>query len=111
MKTTWKMAFDKACENMEKAGQLPAILDYHLAPMQAEHVEIDTEELRIPLAHLDYGGSEGIYLTLHVFDAEHKRVGIGTFKTLEDDEESMEIIAQLYGKFINALYKWADEEV
>ena len=109
MITTWKNIFDQTCCNTEKAGQLPELLDYHLSTMESEDFVVDTEDLRIPVAHLDYGGSEGIYLTLHVFDKERGMMRIGTFKTLEASEDAMEIMALLYGRFINALYKWLEE--
>lgn len=106
MTTTWKKIFDRVCKDMEESGHMPDLLDYHLSPTEAEYLVVDPENISIPMAHLDYGGSEGIYLTLHVFDSERHMVRVGTFKTLEDSEEAMEEMAQLYGHFINALYRW-----
>ena len=106
MITTWEKVFNAVCADMEKVGELPDILDYHLAPNSAKDVPYDTDNMSVPYARLDYGGSEGIYLTLHVFDETRKLVRVGTFKTLYDGEDDIEEMSKLLGRFINALYRW-----
>lgn len=92
--------FDTICKILKEKGKLPDILDYGLAthnPVPITNYEYDLKN------NLDYGGNEGIYLDLWIeYTADGKRCasGLGTFKTLRADDESMHIMAVLLADFI-----------
>ena len=92
--------FDTICKILKGKGKLPDILDYGLAthnPVPITNYEYDLKN------NLDYGGNEGIYLDLWIeYTAEGKKCasGLGTFKTLRADDESMHIMAVLLADFI-----------
>ncbi|TGX96191.1 hypothetical protein E5357_17060 [Hominisplanchenecus murintestinalis] len=92
--------FDTICKILKEKGKLPDILDYGLAthnPVPITNYEYDLKN------NLDYGGNEGIYLDLWIeYTAEGKKCasGLGTFKTLRADDESMHIMAVLLADFI-----------
>lgn len=92
--------FDKICEILKKKEVYPDILDYALP--ERNSVPIKTHEFCIK-NNLDYGGSEGIYLDLwiemYIYD-EPQKFPLGTFKTLREDHDAMQIMGQLLANFI-----------
>lgn len=85
---------------LKEKGRMPDILDYSLAANNP--IPIKTYEFALGSC-LDYGGSEGIYLDFWIEyfkDNEEHRAGLGTFKTLYEDDRSMHIMASLLADFI-----------
>ena len=92
--------FDKVCGILKEKGMMPDILDYGLAT--SNPVPMTTYEFNIG-NNLDYGGSEGIYLDLWIVyyeNSEKRTKGVGTFKTLREDNEAMHIMANLLADFV-----------
>lgn len=92
--------FNKICDILKEKEAFPDILDY--AAAEHDSIPITTYEFGMG-NHLDYGGSEGIYLDLWITlysgnEPQHKN--FGTFKTLRDDAESMRIMGKLLADFI-----------
>ena len=80
--------FDKIFGILKEKGKLPNILDYGLAAYRI--VPITNYEFDLK-SNLDYGANEGIYLDLWIeyYVKREKTVnGIGTFKTLREDNEA-----------------------
>lgn len=95
--------FNKICDNLKEKGKWPAILDY-ASGNRWENIRIKTDEFELK-NNLDYGGSEGIYLdiALSVYDKENEEervVKLGTFKTLDTNDEAMHTMAALLADFI-----------
>ena len=93
---TTEELFHKILNILKDKGKLPDILDYSLA--DGNSVPIRTYEFNLR-SNLDYGGSEGIYLDLWIeyFNKGEKcQHGLGTFKTLYEDEKAMHRICLLY---------------
>ncbi len=92
--------FNKICSILKEKELMPDILDYALAtsnPVPMTTYEFDLKN------NLDYGGSEGIYIDLWIeYYRENERIrkGLGTFKTLREDREGMEIMGRLLADFI-----------
>ena len=77
--------FNKICDILKEKEAFPDILDY--AVVEHDLIPITTYEFGLG-NHLDYGGSEGIYLDLWITiygDNEPQHKSLGTFKTLRDD--------------------------
>ena len=92
--------FDKICAILKEKNKMPDILDYGLAAH--DPIPLKTCEFNLK-SNLDYGGSEGIYLDLWIeyFEDDGRSLhDLGTFKTLEDDNEAMHIMADLLADFI-----------
>lgn len=92
--------FNKIRDNLKEKGKLPAILDYGLAASNPVPVTTCEFDLRSKLA---YGGSEGIYLDLWIeyfANREKQRKGLGTFKTLDESNGAMHVMAGLLADFI-----------
>ena len=98
---TTEELFNKICEILKEKGMMPDILDYALATHSP--AQMITYEYSIR-NNLDYGGSEGIYLDLWIEyydgDSDNQRSGLGTIKTLRDDDEAMRIMAKLLADFV-----------
>lgn len=97
---TTEELFNKICTILEEKGKVPDILDYRLATSQP--VPIKTYEFDLK-NNLGYGGSEGIYLDLwinHFADGKWHISELGTFKTLEEGNEAMHIMATLLADFV-----------
>ncbi len=65
---------------------------------------------------LKFGGSEGIYLTMFLEgyitkDREHKKVHLGTFKTLREDRDSFKQMAILMADFIYIGRKFINDNI
>jgi len=91
-----------AVEKAKKVGEYEKaekILDYFL-PEESKTVKLTDYEFDFH-AIADFGGSEGIYLDCWLkgeFDnSENNSCKMGTFKTLNDDLESMKTMAELGG--------------
>ena len=88
----------------ERSGELDKlkfIEDYHLGNDDWKRFKITNDNFQIDFI-VQFGGSEGIYIDAYIsgrFDAsgEHKRVSIGTIKTLEDDLGAMKIMGEACG--------------
>lgn len=92
--------FNKICDILKEKELMPDILDYALAT--SEPVPMTTYEFNIR-NNLDYGGSEGIYIDLWIEtyrDNEKVVNSLGTFKTLREDREGMQIMGKLLADFI-----------
>ena len=94
---------------LEKKLTLPEILDYGNGDFRES--ELRTPELTL-LENIDYGGSEGIYVT---FDlrvgcwSEKKVLHLGTFKTLESNKEALRTMGLLMADFVYEFYKFIDD--
>ena len=94
--------FKAIVERLKENGEYPDILDYD-CPYD---MGIDIKNYEVSFINdLDFGGSEGIYLTLHlhVWDRKKKvynNLKLGTFKTLKNDKSAMEIMGKLLADFI-----------
>lgn len=97
---TTEELFNKICSILKEKELMPDILDYALAtgdPVPMTTYEFDLKN------NLDYGGSEGIYIDLWIEyykENERNRKGLGTFKTLREDREGMQIMGRLLADFI-----------
>ena len=101
--------FNQICTILKEKEELPTILDYALAT--SNDFPIPSEEFRVN-SHLDYGGSEGIYLDLYLKRHDDEAIRdkylsgnsqghhLGTFKTLENSQEAMRIMGTLLADFI-----------
>lgn len=92
--------FNTICSILKEKRKMPDILDY--ASTAHNPVPLTNDGFRI-LSDLDYGGSEGIYLTLAVeyVTISGKAVRpLGTFKTLDTDHEAMHTMAALLADFM-----------
>lgn len=92
--------FDRICGILKEKELMPDILDYALAT--SDPVPMTTYELNIR-NNLDFGGSEGIYIDLWIecYRGDEKVVNaLGTFKTLREDREGMQIMGKLLADFI-----------
>ena len=101
--------WNEVCKEMENTNILPYWLDYYLAdkPTDIRDIEFDVK------GDLKFGVNEGIYLNLYICgnfgsEQEHLKAGIGTFKTLNIDDESFRQMAILMANFILAARKWID---
>ena len=84
--------FDEICKRIT----LPDILDYHSGNRDDEEIrgyDFDFGN------HLEFGGNEGIYLTMYA-EFRDKRIHLGTFKTLLESRDAMETMAKLLSDFI-----------
>lgn len=75
-------------------------MDYGTAKHDVEPIKTLKFEM---INKLDYGGSEGTYLDLWIAYYENgseKKSGLGTFKTLQDDDEAMHAMAGLLADFV-----------
>lgn len=88
----------------ERSGELDKlkfIEDYHMGNDGRKRFKITNDDFLVHFS-AQFGGSEGIYIDAYIngrFDAsgEHKRVSIGTIKTLEDDLAAMKIMGEACG--------------
>lgn len=95
--------FNAVYKLAEKSGELKKLIgieDYHLPEtyhvVTLSNYEFDT------LFVANYGGSEGIYIDAYlsgIFDdgKEHKKLKLGTIKTLRTDLEAMKIMGEACG--------------
>lgn len=94
-----KTIFNHIIERLDKAGNVPSILDYYLANW--DEINIDTYEVSC-IGELTRGCSEGIYIDLYlrgwdgVKDIYYR---LGTIKTLEESREAWTIMAKLMADF------------
>ena len=91
--------FCRLYEHLLEQHKIPNILEYNLPVSASERVPIVTNDFDV-LFHLNYGGSEGIYLDVYIrgavtCDDVDETYSIGTFKTLEEDDCSMRTMALL----------------
>ena len=92
--------FNTISSILKEQGKLPDLLDYGLASHKS--ILLKTCEFNLK-NNIDYGGSEGIYLDLRMeyFEGDERSLyDLGTFKTLEDDDSAMYIMAHLLADFI-----------
>ena len=97
---TTEELFEKINSILIEKGKIPDILDYSLAtgnPIPIRTYEFDLRN------SLNYGGNEGIYLSLWIeyrVEDEKRRAAVGTYKTLYEDDNAMHIMASLLADFI-----------
>lgn len=96
--------FIRIVERLKEQHKLPDILDYSLPVTDRNCVPVMTDEFDI-LFHLNYGGSEGIYLDIYAYGAvteedENKKYSLGTCKTLHEDDSAMHTMAVLGADFV-----------
>ncbi len=87
--------YKKVCGILKKQGKMPDILDYGLPAYHPVPITKYKFDLK---SNLNYGGSEGIYLDLWIeFCSDSKKCvnDLGTFKTLNRENEAMHIMAAL----------------
>ncbi len=97
---TTEELFNKIRDILKDKNKLPDILDYGLATNNPVPIRTYEFDLRSNLA---YGGNEGIYLGLWIeyfVGRERCTNNIGTFKTLDESDEAMHIMADLLADFI-----------
>ncbi len=97
---TTEELFIKIKAILEGKNKLPDILDYEIATNHP--VPIRTYEFNLK-SNLDYGSSEGIYLSLWIeyfADRERHTSDCGTFKTLRDDDEAGKRLS------LGVVWKW-----
>ena len=105
---TTEELFNRIKDILKEKGKLPDILDYGLATHNPVPITTYEFDLRNKLA---YGGSEGIYLDLWIeyfANKEKQRKSIGTFKTLDESNEAMYIMAKLLADFIIEEYSYVN---
>ena len=101
--------FDTISYILKDQGKFPDILDYGLATHNA--IPLKTCEFNLK-NNLDYGGSEGIYLDLWIeyYEGDERSMhDLGTFKTLEDDDNAMYTMAHLLVDFILEVYSYVSK--
>lgn len=87
---------------------IPSIIDYSSSCKQP--VSIDTDEWDC-IYRVEFGGSEGIYLTLYLegnLDGDTERAKLGTFKTLYESKEAYKAMSELGVEFVFALSEFVD---
>lgn len=85
--------FEEICKRIT----LPDILDYHLG----SHSDIEITSYEFDFGNrLEFGGNEGIYLSMYADFGDGKRHHLGTFKTLREDRQALEEMAKLLADFI-----------
>ncbi len=97
---TTEELFGKINSILKEKGKMPNILDY--VHPTSNPISIRTYEFDLK-SSLDYGGSEGIYLSLWIeyrVEDEKRRAAVGTYKTLYEDDNAMHIMASLLADFI-----------
>lgn len=85
--------FEEICKRIT----VPDILDYYQG-WRWDDQEITNYEWDFG-NHLEFGGNEGIYLTMYARSRD-KEIILGTFKTLLETSEAMHIMANLLADFI-----------
>lgn len=85
--------FEEICKRIT----LPEMLDYHCG--SSKDTVIDGYEFDFG-NHLEFGGNEGIYLTMYADFGGDKRIHLGTFKTLYESRDALEKMAKLLSDFI-----------
>lgn len=112
-KPTNQGLFDKVVEILKEQGKLPDHLDYHLH----EHNLVELSDYQFDCNFkLDFGGSEGIYLDCYIEGIldeteNHRRISLGTFKTLQASEDAMTKMGQLAGHFSFVLSKYVNSHL
>lgn len=109
MNATHALVVENGC--YEKAG---AIMDYFL-PAHFDLQELTDYEFDF-VAVVNFGGSEGIYIDCYIsgeFDntGKSKRLSCGTYKTLSDDLEAMQIMGELAGSLTYYNNKYVNKEL
>lgn len=98
---TTKEYFEIICNLLSEKGKMPEnILDYKLSTSNAVFMKTYEFSLKNNLA---YGGNEGIYLVLWIevhVNREKQLYPLGTFKTLQENEEAMHMMANLLADFL-----------
>lgn len=105
---TTEELFNKIQGILKEKGKLPDILDYGLATHNPVPIRTYEFDLKSDLA---YGGSEGIYLSLWIeyfVNDERHTDSVGTFKTLDNSNEAMHIMADLLADFIIEEYDYVN---
>lgn len=98
--------FYKICNILKENNLLPEdILDYNISSSKEPIMDIEFKITN----DLDYGGNEGIYLVLYIRKQHEKEQVLGTFKTLNTDNESMYKMAKLIADFIITTNEFINE--
>ena len=91
---------------LKEQNLLPEHLDYALPAYQPTRVLADEWDC---IGHINFGGSEGIYLDLYLHgyvgddNPDNGDVHVGTYKTLRTDKEAYIDIGKLNAEFVFAL--------
>ena len=101
MKKRWtnRKLFNQIVENLREDGKLPDILEYSRPDF--EEKEIGSYEFDC-FGKLAFGMVEGIHVRVYLmsdFMKPPEIIELGRFKTLRDDKESWDIMAQLMADF------------
>lgn len=112
MNKVFELVKENGC--YEKAG---AIMDYFLAESYTVQ-ELSNYEFDF-IAKVNFGGSEGIYIDCYIeglFDerttaSKPQRLRCGTFKTLSENLEAMQIMGELTGSLTYYAHKYVNQEI
>ena len=101
MSTKWtnQKLFNQIVEKLREGGRLPDILEYSRSDFEKK--EIDSCEFDC-LGRLAFGVVEGIHVRVYLISDFMKTpeiIELGRFKTLRDDKESWDAMAQLMADF------------
>lgn len=105
--------FNVINELLKKKGVLPDILDYGIEatnPVELRSYQFDV------IGIVNFGGSEGIYLDIYadgIVDNSntHKKIELGTYKTLRDDIDAFKVMGDLNAEFVFAARKFINEHL
>ena len=105
--------FKLIMKQLRDEDRVPDILEYDIAT--SEPTEIRNYEFDV-LGTVDYGGSEGIYVTLFLrgnigYGWEKSPMRFGTFKTLNTDDDSFRQMAVLMADFQIAATRFINEHL
>lgn len=105
---TTDVLFNVILSRLKSNSLIPSIIDYSSSCKQP--VSIDTDEWDC-IYRVEFGGSEGIYLTLYLegnLDGDTERAKLGTFKTLYESKEAYKAMSDLGVEFVFALSEFVD---
>ncbi len=88
--------FTLVTDILKENGEYPSI-DYALAAHSPREIRDYSFDIT---SCLKYGGSEGIYLDLYIVFGSGEKYALGTFKTLGEKKEDMEIMGKLLADFV-----------
>ena len=113
---TFADLFTTICGQLEKENLYPEdMIDYAKAQDIPEKIGCETVCDNIGIDdvtfHVEYGGSEGIYLDIYCYmDSNRKQeLGLGIVKTLEESEEAFRKMAVLGANFVLCLNRYRAE--
>lgn len=104
--------FRTIVDTLKQENKYPTILDYH-CPDNHKTEEITSYEWDVK-GDLEFGSSEGIYLSVFAygnFNSQRKSIPLGTFKTLCESDEAMYTMARLEADCILIARKFLGDNI